>query len=225
VHCGQLDGALIGGIYAAGKLDVYADWVSKLTRRDVLRLLDWSFRRGSVFKGERVIDEMRRLVGEVDIEDLAVQVTAVATDLHSEREVWFVRGPLWAAIRASVSVPLVFAPVVSDGRLLVDGGVINPVPIAPTMSSRGRMFAVDLNGPPLERGHREAGDVERASATRVTRARSPRAMELALRSVDLVQTTIGRMKLAAYRPQVLIAIPSGAHAPLVGGSSSSYGRA
>ena len=245
-------GALVGGIYAAGKLDTFAEWVSALTRRDVVRLLDWSFSEGAVFKGERIIDELRSLIGDLDIESLEIGFTAVATDLNTAREVWFSEGSLWDAIRASIAVPLVFAPVERDGRTLVDGGLVNPVPIAPTFNSHAPLtFAVNLNGADEDAGLDEspngsddgsaAGEPgprdadaqaeadERAQAQpgalAAMRAKiaayvdrisvdlpavelpTPQALELALRSMDAMQTSISRMKLAAYSPDVLIAIP------------------
>ena len=87
-------GALVGGVYAAGKLDAYRDWVKPLQRFDVLRLLDWTFSGGGLIKGDRIIDKLRELIGEINIEDLPISYTAVAVDLMAQREVWFSRGPL-----------------------------------------------------------------------------------------------------------------------------------
>lgn len=149
---GSSIGALIGGIHAAGKLDRYVDWVGAMQRSDVLRLLDLSFGGDAIFKGDRVISAMRELIGEHDIESLPIGFTAVATDLShgsSNREVWFNRGPLFDAIRASMSVPTIFAPVRLGSRLLLDGGIVNPVPIGPTLNSLSDIsVAVDLNGRP-----------------------------------------------------------------------------
>jgi NTE family protein len=224
-------GALVGGIYAAGKLDTYADWVCALTRRDIVRLLDWSFSGHSIFKGERIIEELKALIGDVAIEDLPLGFTAVATELNEQREVWLNRGSLWHAIRASIAVPLVFAPVERDGRLLVDGGLVNPVPIAPVFNSPvPTTVAVDLNGQ-ARRGHSaetrradgNAGD--KAAARSWMRSRisafidelirepvesgqqAPSVLELALRSMEVMQTTISRMKLAAYSPQIVVEVP------------------
>ncbi len=113
-------GALIGGIYAAGKLDLYRDWVVELERMDVLRLLDLSFSSNGLIKGDRVIGVLRELIGECDIEGLPISFTAVATDLDRQREVWLNRGPLFDAIRASIAIPTVFTPVVREGRTLVE---------------------------------------------------------------------------------------------------------
>ena len=132
---GSSMGALVGGVYAAGKLDVYADWVSALQKSDIVRLLDWSFQRGALFKGERLIGVLKALIGENNIEDLSIGYTAVATDLSQEgagREVWLNRGPLFDARRASIALPTLFEPVKKNDRLMVDGGIVNPVPVAPT---------------------------------------------------------------------------------------------
>ncbi len=142
-------GALIGGIYATGKLDVYADWVRALERRDVIRLLDFSWQRAGLFKGERVVSALKSLIGEHDIGDLPISFTAVATDLESGKEVWLSKGPLFDAIRASIAIPTIFTPYEINGRTLVDGGLVNPVPIAPTLHDMTDLtIAVTLSGPP-----------------------------------------------------------------------------
>lgn len=144
---GSSMGALVGGIHAAGKLEVYADWVSQLERVDVLRLLDLSLSRHSLFKGERIIGKLRELIGEHDIEALPMRFTAVATDIERQREVWLDRGSLFDAIRASIAVPMVFEPVRRNGRLLVDGGLVNPMPVAPVLNTDSELvIAVNLGG-------------------------------------------------------------------------------
>lgn len=145
---GSSMGALVGGIHARGKLDVFTEWVCELNRNDVIRLLDigWG-RTGGLFKGERVIDVLKELIGEQDIEDLRVSYTAVATDINRKREVWINKGPLFEAIRASIAIPMVFTPVQRGHQLLLDGGVLNPLPIAPTLNDETALtVAVDVNG-------------------------------------------------------------------------------
>jgi len=132
-------GALIGGVYAAGMLDEYQDWASALERSDVVRLLDFSFGRPGLIKGDRVIAAVRELVGAHEIEELPIPYIAVATDIRSQREVWISKGPLFDAIRASIAIPMVFTPHRLHGRDLVDGGLLAPVPIAAT-----RLFQADL---------------------------------------------------------------------------------
>jgi len=141
-------GALVGGIYAAGRLDDYSDWARSLQRSDVLRLLDFGFGFPGLIRGERVIGALRELVGEHMIEDLPIPYTAVATDLARQREVWLTRGKLFDAIRASIAIPMIFTPHMLEGRELVDGGLLSPVPIAATRQMRvDRVIAVDVNGP------------------------------------------------------------------------------
>jgi NTE family protein len=124
-------GALVGGIWAAGKLEEFRDWALELTRAEVLRMLDVSFRAPGAMRAERVLARVNELVGDEPIEDLAVPFTAVATDLLSRREVWLQRGPVPAAIRASIALPGIFTPVMLNGRLLADGGLMNPIPVTP----------------------------------------------------------------------------------------------
>ena len=221
-------GALIGGIYAAGELETYAEWVAALSRRDVLRLLDWSFSRGALFSGERVINVLEELIGEHKIESLNVGFTAIATDINRKREVWLNKGSLFEAIRASMAMPLVFAPVEKDGVILVDGGLVNPVPIAPTLNDDTDMtIAVDLNGrveklEPDTQAEDRSDESEQASGLRqkisaflddltprksAADAEAPNAIDLALRSIDTMQTTIARMKLAAYSADLMIEMP------------------
>lgn len=125
-------GALVGGLYAAGKLDEYTEWARSLTQREVIRLLDPTLRGPGVLRAEKVFAKVSELTGDLAIEDLAIPFTAVATDLTSRKEVWFQRGRLDSAIRASVAIPGLVTPVVMDGKLLVDGGIMNPVPVAAT---------------------------------------------------------------------------------------------
>lgn len=140
-------GALVGGLHAAGVLRPYAEWVTGLTQRDVLRLLDPAVRGPSAIRGDKVLGRVAELLDGARIEDLPIPFTAVATDLLARREVWFQRGPLDAAIRASVALPTIFPPVMLNGRLLVDGGLMNPIPLAPLAAVRAdAVVAVSLAG-------------------------------------------------------------------------------
>ncbi|MFY0663420.1 MAG: patatin-like phospholipase family protein [Natronospirillum sp.] len=143
---GSSIGALVGGMHAAGKLDQYRDWVSGLERSNVLRMLDLSFSRTGLLKGDRVIGLLRDMTGDLNIEDLAIPFTAVATDLNRERAIWLNKGSLFDAIRSSIAVPSVFTPHKHMGRWLVDGGLVDPVPVGPTMNSMADItIAVNLN--------------------------------------------------------------------------------
>jgi len=141
-------GSLVGGIYAAGRLQEYSDWARGLQRGDVLRLLDFVYGYPGLIRGERVIGALRELGGDHLIEELPIPYVAVATDLASQREVWLTRGKLFDAIRASIAIPMIFTPARVDGRELVDGGLLSPVPIAATRAMHvDRVIAVDVNGP------------------------------------------------------------------------------
>lgn len=267
---GSSMGALIGGVYAAGKLDAYRDWAIALQKFDVLRLLDWTFKGGGLIKGDRIIDKLKELIGEVNIEDLPLSYTAVAVDLMAQREVWFSRGSLFDAIRASIAIPTVFRPHHYQGRTLVDGGLLNPVPITPTLRDlTDCTIAVDVNAPaetldgagagaaPQESAASDATfgsigatlssadtpppespapalastQLADANATQPTyrqrialfldglsekRERKPvpengpGILELFARSLDVVQETITRFKLAAQPPDLVIPIPRNA---------------
>lgn len=140
-------GSVIGGLYAAGELDAYTEWVRTLTQREVFRLLDPTLRGPGAIRAEKVLDRMRELVGDIHIEDLPIQFTAVATDLLAHKPIWFQRGPLDVAIRASIALPTFITPVMLNGRVLVDGGLIDPVPITPVAGvSADLTVAVSLSG-------------------------------------------------------------------------------
>lgn len=222
---GSSMGALVGGIYALGKLEVYRDWVCSLDKLDVLRLVDWTLTGAGLIKGERIIDTVRDLVGEAAIEALPISFTAVATDLDRQREVWISNGPLFDAIRASIAIPSVFHPHVVDGRRLVDGGLLNPVPVTPLLRERyDHLIAVSLDGPrrghatpanePVPRGpHRQrfARFVQHltghAPAKPAPSHAEPNWISLIGQTLDMMQGNLARLRLAAYRPDLLIELP------------------
>ncbi len=119
----------MGGIYAAGGLEAFKQWLFDLDPVKVMTLMDVSVSRSYLVKGERVINEIKARVPEVNIQDLPIPFTAVATDLYTGEEVLFREGPLFEAIRASISIPSMFKPVVWKGRTLVDGGMVNTFPL------------------------------------------------------------------------------------------------
>jgi NTE family protein len=144
---GSSMGALVGGLEAAGKLDEFEDWAKSLTQRAVLRLLDPSITAAGVLRAEKILDAVRDILGEVAIEELPIPYTAVSTDLLSGKSVWLQRGPVDAAIRASIAIPGVITPHVFDGRLLADGGILDPLPMAPIAAVNADLtIAVSLSG-------------------------------------------------------------------------------
>jgi len=226
---GSSMGALIGGIYAAGQLEVYQQWVEKLEKIDVFRLLDFSFGEGGLIKGERIINVLRELIGHHLIEDLPLSFTAVASDLDRQKEVWLNKGPLFNAIRASMAIPSIFTPVEYHGHRLVDGGLLNPIPIAPTLKDKTDLtVAVNLSAPPVPKPdiilppeqavknsnqstYREKITQFIDDLQRKTMLEEPKDMglfDVISKSIDAMQNTIARFKLAAYEPDVVINIPS-----------------
>ena len=139
-------GALIGGFYAAGKLDKYSEWLATLDVLGILKLLDFQG-SGGLVSGTVLMEKLQELVGDQNIEDLPIKFTAVASDINQEKEIWMSRGSLLSAIRASISLPLFFTPHLYEGTFLVDGGVLNPVPVTPTFHDNTDItIAVNLGG-------------------------------------------------------------------------------
>jgi NTE family protein len=168
---GSSMGALVGGLQAAGRLDEFAEWAKSLTQGAVLRLLDPSFTAAGVLRAGKILDVVRDILGDIDIEQLPIPYTAVATDLIAGRSVWLQRGPVDTAIRASIAIPGVIAPHEVDGRLLADGGILDPLPMAPLCAVNADLtLAVSLNGGDPTAAGPAADDSERgAPAGRLNR--------------------------------------------------------
>ncbi|MGI9344048.1 MAG: patatin-like phospholipase family protein [Gammaproteobacteria bacterium] len=227
-------GALIGGIYACGKLDTYTDWVRAVDEFDIVRLLDLSWSKAGLFDGEKIIRTLKELIGDRRIEELPIRFTAVAADISREKEVWITQGSVFDAIRASISLPLFFTPVMRDQETLLDGGILNPVPIAPTFEDKTDLtIAVNLGGRPIEkpeppRAPKKPRDEDGKDSfvdslhDRVTdfiddltdsepdEADDWEMMKIATATFDSMQSTIARQKLAAYPPDHTIVIPRNA---------------
>ncbi|MCW8892700.1 MAG: patatin-like phospholipase family protein [Deltaproteobacteria bacterium] len=223
---GSSMGALIGGIYAAGELNTYAEWVCALDRMDVLRLLDLSFSGSAIFKGDRLINTLKKLIGDRNIEDLPISFTAVATDLDESKEVWLSSGPLFDAIRASIAFPTIFSAISYKGKTLVDGGLLNPIPIAPTLRDMTDMtIAVSLNGNPKiipetipsepvpaekrQKYHQKVLDFIESLQRKSNGHKDVDEgfFDIISKSLDAMQSTIAGFKLASYTPDLIIEIP------------------
>ncbi len=227
-------GALVGGIYAAGKLDEFEQWVLSINKLDMVNLLDIAWGADGLVKGDKIIAALTAMVGDVTIESLPIKYTAVAADIRREKEVWMNSGSLFDAIRASISLPMFFTPVKYKNSYLVDGGVLNPVPIAPTFNDQtDETFAVNLGGafqalehlhePPsqhVDEGSMHTqivGFINRLAGTslKLSESTEPKEEKLAFYDVanqafDSMQSTIARQKLAAYPPDHVIELPRNA---------------
>ena len=222
-------GACIGGVHAIGKLDQYEEWVRAIRKRDIVALLDITFRRGGLVKGERLFNTLRELLGERLIEELPIRFTAVAVDINRSREVWINSGPIFDAIRASTSFPLLFTPANIGGRKLIDGAVMNPIPIAPTVGDNTDLvIAVNVSGE-LSHGIRQAAKrppkkdneevpsklqekisyfLESLSSVRSSvKTEEESFTDVAYTAFDAMQSTIARQRIAAYPPDILVNIP------------------
>lgn len=141
-------GSLVGAAFAEGKIAELGEWMSKLTKREVFRLMDFSDPRFGFLKGQKVMSTLQEVFEDVPIENLRIKFAAVATDLVNEQEVVFRTGSIYAAIRASIAIPAVFQGISLSNKFLVDGGVLNPVPINHVQNKKNIKIAINLDGPP-----------------------------------------------------------------------------
>ncbi|HYH40057.1 MAG TPA: patatin-like phospholipase family protein [Azospirillum sp.] len=165
IVCGSSVGALVGGVALAGKLDALEDWARGLTRLKIAGYLDLRLRQGGgLIGGDKLVAEMRRHLGSIRIEDLPIPFTATATDLVTGHEVWLQKGDLVDALRASFSLPGVFPPVPADGRWLVDGALVNPVPVSCCRALGAQMIvAVNLSADILGKARKPGAEIPTAA--------------------------------------------------------------
>lgn len=216
-------GSLIGGVYAAGKLDKLENWMRAITKSDIIKLLDVSWSSSGLFKGDKIINTLVSLLGDIKIEDFAIPFTAVAADFVGGKEVWINSGSLFNAIRASVSLPLFFTPFNYNGALLIDGGVLNPVPIAPTFNDNTDLIvAVSLGGETVRTAEDKTSNsknqtnnlsFQESFTKMITSIQTENKKkdnwgmyDVADKAFDAMQSTIARQKIAAYPPDILVEI-------------------
>lgn len=227
---GSSIGALIGGIYAAGKLDECETWCKQLSNGDIISLTDFAWNRSGFIKGDRLVKAFKDILGNPNIEDLPIPFTAVATDIENEKEVWLQKGSLLDAMRASTALPMIFTPFHKKGITLVDGGVLNPVPIAPTVGQKNDLIiAVNLGGKAtgsksdslvLETELHKDSWLNNASTLFDSLLAKFRAnpseaeavlnwdmVDISHKAFDSMQNSIAHHQLAAYPPDIIIEIP------------------
>jgi NTE family protein len=193
IVCGTSIGALVGAVYADGDLDTLEDWVLGLTWRKVLGFFDISF-NGGFLKGAKLIAYIRDNLLETTVEELALPFGAVATDLRNGREVWLREGRAVDVVRASIALPGLFTPVEQDGRLLVDGALVNPVPVS-LCRAMGADFVIGV-----DLGSGLAGRHVQSKA----RNREPNMIEVLAESINIMQVRITRSRLAGEPADVLV---------------------
>ena len=230
---GSSMGALIGGVYATGKLDDFEKWFKQLSSTDILSLTDIAWDKSGLIKGDKLFSQLKALIGNPDIEDLPIAFTAVATDIENEKEVWLQKGSLLDAIRASIALPMIFTPFHHHGLTLIDGGVLNPVPIAPTFNQTNDLtIAVNLGGKPqitetqnlktsIEDDEEDSwlNNASELFNSLIDRFRDKNQTpatfnwdmyDISNKAFDSMQSSIARQKLAAYPPDIILEIPRNA---------------
>lgn len=231
--CGTSIGALVGAAYAAGELDRFEQWVLGLRVQDVVGLMDVSLRSG-LFKGQRLMDFFRHHFADRPVEELTMPFAAVATALQTGVEIWLRRGSTLDAVRASIALPGLFAPVSRDGMVLVDGGLVNPVPVSLARAMGADVvIAVDLGSdilgrhlhtsPPAEGWAGVVGDWIRklqdnmgvpVSGHPPDQPTMPTLPEVVASSINIMQVRIARSRMAGEPPDVTVA-PRLAHLRLL----------
>jgi NTE family protein len=226
IVCGTSIGALVGAAYAAGEIDRLEDWVRGLRVADVARFFDVGF-SGGMIKGTRLMEFLRRSIADRPIEELRLPFGAVATALHTGAEVWLQHGSAVDAVHASIALPGLFSPVPWEGSFLVDGGLVNPVPVSLARAMGADIvIAVDLGSDILGRRFRAASPAASQYGIVSSRRRilgeehlragpgMPSMGDVLATCMDIVHVRIGRSRMAGDPPDVVVA-PRLAHLRLL----------
>ena len=231
VICGTSIGALVGGVHLAGKLDILEQWARDLTRLKVMSYLDFQMARGGLISGNRLTENIARHLGDLRIEDLPAPFATIVTDLVSGHEVWIRDGSLVEALRISISLPGIFAPARREGRWLVDGALINPVPVSVCRALGAHIvIAVNLHSDLIGRARAPGSDLTReggidlqadlsameAATGRTSRFSSilqrvfgrsgdvPSMFAVMVQSLNIMLDRVARSRLAGEPPDVLV---------------------
>lgn len=228
---GSSMGALVGALYACGKLEAFKEWALTLEMFDVIKLVDLSLTGKGMIQGDKVFAVVEAMIGDVLIEDLDIKFTAVATDIIKQKEVWIQKGRLLDAVRASVAIPSFLTPKEIEGRYLIDGGVLDPLPIAPTLSDNTDItIAVSLNAKESKKYEIEIPEEEHIKAKsfheefldffkkskklEVKKDVNPfddmGMFDIMGRTIDIMQNAVLECKMAGYSPDIIIKIPNNA---------------
>jgi len=215
--CGTSIGALVGAVYASNQLDQLEQWVTGLAWTQVVRLMDLTW-KGGLIRGQRLFNLFRATFQDREIAELEIPFGAVATELSSGREIWLRHGKLLDVVRASIAMPGLFTPVVRDGVMLVDGGLVNPVPVSMCRALGAEIvIAIDLSwgklGPYRSMGHNlpappleEPSWLGRLLGAGKTPAAPPlpSIFEVFNTALDIVEQRVARSRLAGEPADVLI---------------------
>lgn len=219
---GSSMGALVGGIYASGNMDVFKSWICNLDKKSVLNLVDFTLSSTGLVKGERIIQELLKMIPDVNIEALPIPFRAIATDIKNRKEVIFEGGSLFEAIRASISIPTVFKPFHYNEMILIDGGVLNPIPINRVIRiPNDVLVAVDVSAP-VSRGSKSTSEadiiVDKLNCFSIIRENGYRFLPtndwkknnyytILSQSASMMTHQISALSMKAFPPDILIRIP------------------
>lgn len=228
---GSSMGALVGGVYASGNLNVFREFMCKLDKKAVFNLIDFTIGTNGIIKGTRVIKELNKMVPDINIEDLTISFKAIATDIKNKKEIIFEKGSLHDAIRASISIPTVLTPFKLDEMVLIDGGVLNPLPINRVKRNKNDLLiAVDVNAPIIP---------EKQNAPNKILSNEPESelnyfsfivkkgfqflptfknkqlnyYTLISQSASIMVQQISKMSIELYKPDIVIRIPINSYGP------------
>lgn len=223
-------GSMIGGMLAKGTLPEFKSWLLKFTKMDVIKFLDLTIAHGGMIKGEKIMKVIGEFVGDINIEDLQIPYACVAADLTGRKEMIFTKGSLLQAIRASCSIPTVFLPVSLDGMLLVDGGILNPLPLDLVQRNPGDLLiAVNVNAnvpysPPIKEVESEEENhygkvrtlinerwsglieqyVDKFRNGKTQKADEVRLFDIISDSINLAQNRVALSTIEKFKPDLLI---------------------
>lgn len=213
---GSSMGALIGGLYACGKLDIYEEWVLNLNPIDILKLIDFSFKNGGVIEGDKIFNIIADMIGKINIEELSVPYVAVATDIKSKQPYYYTKGSLVEAIRASIAIPTLFTPVIKDEMVLVDGGLCNPLGIIQPDDNTLYTIAVNLSGDKninkdfqLQNSNKNkfVKKIHDFFQTKKVASQKINSVQIIQDSIDTMQKIIADAHLEKIEPDLTIFIP------------------
>lgn len=186
-------GALVGAAFAEGKINELGLWLSNLTKSTVFRLMDFADPRFGLLKGDRVLSSLQQVFEDINIENLKIRYTAIATDMVQEKELLFTKGSVYNAIRASIAIPAVFKGVPMDKKFLVDGGVLNPLPINHVQHKDNIIIAVNLDGAP--------------TINTIIDYNKMNSIGLLQESYRAMRRQLAKLHIELYKPDYLIEIP------------------
>ncbi|WP_461788489.1 patatin-like phospholipase family protein [Pedobacter sp.] len=210
-------GAVVGGLYCAGFLGEYKNWLASLTRGNVFSLVDFTFNSRGFVRGEKIWTLIAKITGDQQIEKLKIPFTAIATDMIQMEEVHYTSGDLFAALRSTISIPGVFTPVIENNSVLVDGGVLNPLPINVIKKrSDAIVVAVNINGKNTLAVNEEIKEKNQSWLQRywknTPKNDTPKIsfFDLMNTSYDFTQDRLAQLTIEHYQPDLVVEVPRNA---------------